>query len=139
MTQNGDIVGCVPLWLDNKALPIDHSRLHPVIHAQSGQKIHEYQSAIVDDALKAVESAGKAFKTYKNTTILERRAILNKFANIIERDADKFMKLQQDETSTSTIWARNNVNAVVNYSREIAGIISTMTGSIPQIDKPDTV
>ena len=139
MATNGDIATPpVPLWLDNQALPVDHSRLHPVVSAGSGKTIHYYQSATVEDAVRAVTSAGTAFKTYRNATIASRRAILEKFAQIVERDTEKFLKLQLDETSTSKLWAQNNVNTVVSYTREIASCISHMNGTIPQIDKPDT-
>ena len=139
MTANGNPVAPVPLWLEGKPVPIDSSRLYPVISSKSGQKLHEYQSATVEDSLKAAAASGRAFKSFKNTTVAERRAILSKFSDIIARDTEKLVHLQQEETSAGLIWARNNVNSVLAMTREVAGTISTVRGAIPQIDKPQTV
>ena len=134
MTTNGNTQANVPLWLDNKPLSIDNDRLYPVVQSTTGKTIHHYHSATVEDALKAAVSSGKAFKSWKRATVAKRREVLYNFANIIERDADKFLKLQKDETSAGDLWARNNVNTVAAYTREISSVISNVNGVIPSID-----
>ena len=132
--------GVVPLWKDNKSQPVDLSRTYAVVSSTTGNEVHSYQSASVLDARQACDSAQAAFKSWRNATVVKRREVLNKFADILERDAEKFKRLQSDETAAGPLWTANNITTSVNYVREIAAVISTAgAGTIPQIDKPDTL
>lgn len=141
MTLITDSAGAatVPLWLDGAALPIDQNHVFPIVNAASGKTVHYAQGATVDQALAAADSAAKAFKTWKKATVSVRRDLLLKTADIFEARMQQFMKYQIDETSTDETWARMNVTLAVNYLKETAARISSVTGSIPQIDKPDTM
>jgi acyl-CoA reductase-like NAD-dependent aldehyde dehydrogenase len=56
-----------------------------------------------------------------------------------EANADKLVKLQMDETSCNEAWGRQNVDLAVRYLKEIAACISSLTGVIPPIEKPNTM
>ena len=139
MSVNGDTLPQVPLWRDNKALSIDPSRLHPITCSVTGKTVSQYQSATKEEALAACDSASQAFKSWKNASLAQRRNVLNKFADIIERDAEKFKTLQVEETAAGPLWTARNISSTVNHARETAAVISSMTGTIPHIDKPDTM
>ncbi|KAL9057707.1 MAG: hypothetical protein Q9162_002181 [Coniocarpon cinnabarinum] len=140
MTTNGHLaVSNIPLWRDNQPLPIDHARLQPVTSSTTGKNVFQYHSATVDDAEEACHSARAAFKTWKHSTVAQRRQILNKWADILVRDAERFRGLQNVETSAGPLWTQNNIDVTVGYVREIAAEIGlNSAGTIPAIDRPDT-
>ena len=54
--------------------------------------------------MQAVESAQKAFKSWKNTGSVQRRAIFNKAADLLQQRKDEFVKLTVEETTGNGFW-----------------------------------
>ena len=65
---------------------------------------YDVSSVTTQDCLQAVESAAKAFKTWKNTGAVERRAIFNKAAQLLQERKDEFVKLTVEETTGNPFW-----------------------------------
>lgn len=139
LTKDSEGRMVVPLVIDNKELPLDSSRTYPVTSAKSGETVHYYQGTDLATCDKACESAWTAFKTWKRATIVQRRDLLLKVAALFEQKADELVKVQMLETSCEEPWARNNVAGSVAYVKEIASCISSIRGTIPQTDKPNTM
>jgi len=56
------------------------------------------------DAIKAVESAAKAFKTWKDTSATARRAIFLKASRLLEERKEEFIKIATTETTANGFW-----------------------------------
>lgn len=58
-----------------------------------------------DEATKAVESAAKAFKTWKKASAFTKRAIFLKALNLLEQRKEEYVKLATEETTGNQFWA----------------------------------
>lgn len=57
-----------------------------------------------ENCLKAVESAHKAFKTWKNHSAVARRAIFLRAAQLLEERKADYIKLVTEETTGNEFW-----------------------------------
>ena len=71
----------VPLWIDNKEYT--SSITFPVTNADSGRTVHEAYGATPAIAVEAVESAQRAFLSWRNTKPWDRRQLLLKAADYL--------------------------------------------------------
>ncbi|KAE9379646.1 aldehyde dehydrogenase [Stipitochalara longipes BDJ] len=128
MTQNGMFT--VPAIIDNKDVYFNAS--FPVQSPVSGSHLHDSTSASVADALTAVESAQKAFRSWKNTKPTARRDIFLKAAQIVEKRGDELGKYMMDETAAPEFWGSGfNVPLAADMLKDVAGRIPSVQGSIP--------
>ncbi|KAI9694476.1 MAG: hypothetical protein M1822_000092 [Bathelium mastoideum] len=137
-TSNGDHV--VPIWINSTAIPPPTSKTIPVVSSVSGKTLHHAHSVDVPTAQHACDAALTAFHSWKHTPITTRRNLLLKVADLFEARAPELVQSQMTETSCEEAWARNNVATAVGYLREIGACISTsLQGTIPALEKPDTM
>lgn len=128
----------VPLWIDGK--PLTNSLpTFPVTHAKSSSTSHTAVSASPKEALLAVESAQTAFKTWRSANHVTRRELILKVAAYYETHAQTIIETQMSETSCEEAWAKMNIDLSCQYLREIAAVISSVNGTIPQLEKPGTM
>ncbi|KAF2439469.1 salicylaldehyde dehydrogenase [Karstenula rhodostoma CBS 690.94] len=125
----------VPLWINGEALR-EPLTTFPVIQSTTGNAVHQAASATPQEALRAVASSKAAFRTWRNTSHVTRRELLLKVATYYEKHADTLVKSQMFETSCDEAWAKQNVELACRYLREIAAVISSVNGTIPQLEKP---
>ena len=59
-----------------------------------GSTLSTFANATKEDVDKAVDAAWEAFKTWKNTTPIERIKILNKIADAIEKNKEHLAKVE---------------------------------------------
>lgn len=132
VTDSHQGLDVVPLWINGKARPLDKSRLFEVTSSARGKTVGFAQSASVEDATAAVEAAAASFKTFRTIPYHQRRAILLKAADELEKRVDELARHQIDETSCSEQWARFNVSLAAKGVREMAAAITTAcTGEMP--------
>ncbi|CAO2650162.1 Nn.00g014540.m01.CDS01 [Neocucurbitaria sp. VM-36] len=127
----------IPLWIDNS--PEITSSTLPLTHAPYGTHIHNFSSASLADATKAATSSLLAFQSFKNTTHTFRRDLLLRVAALFEKNAPTLIASQVAETSATEAWAKQNVALSISYLKEIAAQISSVTGVIPPIERPNTL
>jgi acyl-CoA reductase-like NAD-dependent aldehyde dehydrogenase len=96
-------------------------------------------AASVDDAIDAVESASKAFVTWKNSGPSERRAVMLKAADILESRAGEFIETMMSEVGAAQLWAGFNVFLTTQLLREAAGLTTQIQGETIPTDKPGTL
>ncbi|KAK3117758.1 hypothetical protein LTR53_000568 [Teratosphaeriaceae sp. CCFEE 6253] len=137
----------VPLFIDGTALPIDTSRVQPVISSASDEPVHYYATADLSACDQACDAAWSAFNGntldtgcsgWKRASANTRRDTIIRAADLFEARREELINAQMAETSCQRGWAMNNVQITVGYLREIASCVSNIRGSIPTIDKPDT-
>ena len=124
----------VPVWIDAKPKPIAKDRLFDVVSAKTGEAVHQAQSANVDEALAAAESAYNAWMGgWKDVVYEKRRDLLIRVADIYERRMAELIRYQVEETSCAPPFAEFNVRHAIGYMRETASCISGIRGSVPQV------
>jgi acyl-CoA reductase-like NAD-dependent aldehyde dehydrogenase len=127
----------VPLWIDNR--PIHTTTTFPITQASTSKTIHHSSSASPADATASASSSWNAFLTWRNSTHTTRRDLILRVADYFESNLSTFVDSQISETSCTQAWATNNVTGSISYLREIAAQISSVTGTIPPIEKPNTL
>lgn len=95
-------------------------------------------------AIKAVESAHKTFKTYKKTSVAERRRLLLRAADLFEQKREEAKNRHMTETSADEQFAGFNARAMSTFMREVAAgleaatrgeVINTVTGCVSRVYK----
>jgi acyl-CoA reductase-like NAD-dependent aldehyde dehydrogenase len=135
MSSNGN--SNIPLWINNEAVHTETT--FPVTQATTGNVVHNASSASNDDATNACTSSWTAFQSWRNTTHTTRRDLLLRVAAYYEANTEELVARQTEETSCTDAWARQNVTLSVSYVKEIAAQISSITGTIPPTEKPNTL
>src|SRR3954466_10527426 len=109
-----------------------YERLDPF----TGKLATRAAAAQIADAVAAVEAASPAFKTWSKTGPGERRAILNRAADVMDGKVDQFIQLMLEETGATAPWAGFNVMLAANMLREAAAMTTQISGEIIPSDKP---
>ncbi|MBE8713622.1 aldehyde dehydrogenase family protein [Sphingobacterium hungaricum] len=88
-----------------------------------------------EDIALAVDTAAKAFETWKLTSATERSIILNKIADRIEQNLDHIAAVETIDNGKAV---RETLNAdiplVVDHFRYFAGVIRAEEGSLSELD-----
>ncbi|KAF2163677.1 hypothetical protein M409DRAFT_68281 [Zasmidium cellare ATCC 36951] len=143
-SQDRDIV---PIFIDGAALPIDGSRIHPVIGSTDDRTLHYYAAADRAACDRACEAAWKTFvgealatgaNGWRRVSAETRRDILLGVAHLYNKRRAELVEAQVAETNCPEAWAEQNVNLSIKYLKEIASRISSIHGEIPPIEKEDT-
>lgn len=138
----------VPLVINDKPLPINEDAVYPVTNSKTGETVHYYTSTDIATCDAACEAAWAAFQGagplkgqtgWKRATVVQRRNLLNKVADLYEERVEELVRTQMAETACEEAWGRNNVSLAVAYVREIAACVSGIRGVIPPMDKPDSL
>jgi acyl-CoA reductase-like NAD-dependent aldehyde dehydrogenase len=126
-----------PLWIDNE--PVHASTTFPVIQASTNRVVHRACSASPQNATAAATSSWTAFATWRNSSHIIRRDLILRVASYFDTHKPLFTSTQILETSCTEAWATQNVQGSIDYLREIAAQVSSVTGTIPPTAKPGTL
>jgi benzaldehyde dehydrogenase (NAD) len=96
-------------------------------------------AASVADAVKAVEAASQAFKTWSQTGPGERRALLLKAADALEAKTPQFIEAVGVETGGTGMWAGFNVMLAAGMIREAASLTTQISGEVIPSDVPGSL
>jgi aldehyde dehydrogenase (NAD+) len=88
----------------------------------------QVQAASSEDVDKAVAAAAAAFKTWKNTTTRQRASIMLKYADLVEKNADKLAQLETLNMGVPITVSRIFVGAQVDTFRYYAGLVDKVHG-----------
>lgn len=137
----------VPIFIDGAALPIDESRIHPVIGSADDKTLHYYAAADRAACDRACEVAWKTFagatlavgpNGWRRVSAEARRHILLGIAHLYNKRRAELIEAQVAETNCPLSWAEQNVNLSIRYLKEIASRITSLCGEIPPIENEDT-
>ncbi|KAG8623103.1 hypothetical protein KVT40_008079 [Elsinoe batatas] len=137
----------LPIIISDVAQPIEaDTPVIPVHNSLRADPVHYFATTTPEQCTSAVSAAWTAFQhgttpagPWKRAPASLRRTILLRAADIFESRRKDLVALQRLETSCDETWANMNVTLAVAYIREIAACVSHVVGSIPTIDKPDTM
>lgn len=110
-------------------------RRHPV----TNELVTRAAAGGVADAVRAAESASAAFRKWRRSTPTERRAILLRTADILEKKTPLFIEAMAAEVGASQLWAGFNVHLAANLFREAASLATQIQGETIPTDKPGTL
>jgi acyl-CoA reductase-like NAD-dependent aldehyde dehydrogenase len=127
------------LIIDNENRDAEGGRTFERRDPLTGAVVTEGAAASVDDAIDAVESASQAFATWSTTGPSERRAVMLKAADIMERRAPEFIETMMSEVGAAQLWAGFNVFLTSQLLREAAALATQIQGETLPTDKPGTL
>jgi acyl-CoA reductase-like NAD-dependent aldehyde dehydrogenase len=127
------------LIIDNETRDASEGRSFERRNPLTGDVVTQSAAASVEDALDAVESAAKAFSAWSTVGPSERRNIMLKAADIIERRAPEFIESMMSEVGAAQLWAGFNVFLTSQLLREAAGLATQIQGETIPTDKPGTL
>jgi acyl-CoA reductase-like NAD-dependent aldehyde dehydrogenase len=93
----------------------------------------------IEDVKAAVAAAHAAFPAWSKTGPGERRALLNKAADVLASKVGDFTELMIAETGGTGPWAGFNTMLAASMLREAAGMTTQIQGEIIPSDKPGTL
>ncbi len=91
------------------------------------------------DAVRAVEAAAEAFKTWRHTGPGARRALLLKAADALDARTPKFVEAMAAETGASSMWAGFNAHLAADMLREAAALTTQVAGEIIPSEVPGSL
>ncbi|RXZ43881.1 aldehyde dehydrogenase family protein [Crenobacter cavernae] len=85
-----------------------------------------------DDARRAIAAARKAFDQgpWRNSTIRERAKLLNKIAELIDRDAENLARLESLNTGKTITESRTDMGDIAATFRYFAGLVASESGAV---------
>jgi acyl-CoA reductase-like NAD-dependent aldehyde dehydrogenase len=109
-----------------------YRRLDPV----TGKVASEAAAASAADVDRVVEAAARAFPAWSETGPSQRRALLNKAADLLETRTAEFSQLMTEEIGSTGPWGGFNVFFAATLLREAAALTTQITGEVIPADKP---
>ena len=84
------------------------------------------------DARRAIEAARKTFDegTWSTTPAAERGAIVNRLADILERDKDKVARMESEDTGKRFVESQQDMDDIINVFRHFAGLADKHAGRV---------
>ncbi|MFN3743944.1 MAG: aldehyde dehydrogenase [Hyphomicrobiaceae bacterium] len=132
-------MNAINLLIGGKDRPASHDAVYERSNPISGEVASTVAAASVDDALSAADAAAAAFPAWSTLGPSERRARLNKAADILASKAQEFTKLMMAEIGATAGWAGFNVMLAAGMLREAASMTTQISGEIIPTDKPNNL
>ena len=84
------------------------------------------------DARRAIEAARTTFDegTWATTPAAERGAIVNRLADILERDKDKVARMESEDTGKRFVESQQDMDDIINVFRHFAGLADKHAGRV---------
>ena len=89
-----------------------------------------------DEAIAAANAAAAAFPAWSALGPSERRARLNRAADLLQSRAGDFVAIMTAEIGAASAWAQFNVRLATNMLREAAAMTTQITGEVMPSDRP---
>jgi vanillin dehydrogenase len=105
----------------------------------SGEVASTVAAASIEDARSAADAAAAAFPAWSALGPNERRARLNKAADILASKAQEFTRLMMAEIGATAGWAGFNVMLAAGMLREAAAMTTQISGEVIPTDKPNNI
>jgi acyl-CoA reductase-like NAD-dependent aldehyde dehydrogenase len=105
----------------------------------NGETASVAAAATVADAIAAADAAAKAFPAWAALGPSERRAKLWRAAEVLESQAERFVKIVTAETGATAGWTHFNVHLAAGMLREAAAMTSQISGEVIPSDVPGSL
>ncbi len=118
-----------PLLISNK--PYLTSKSFPVHSPKTNTLIHNFSSASIPDVDAAISSAHQAYPRWKRLPPAQKRTIFLKAADLMDARQALLTKYAVEATGATESWIGANLALAAEITRDVAGRISGIVGSIP--------
>lgn len=105
----------------------------------TGQPVTRAWAMSPAEASAVVKHAREAFPAWAKIGPTQRRAILLRAADAVERDAEPLANLMMEETAAAPSWCHFNVRLAAGMLREAGAMVTQIAGEIIPSDKPGLV
>jgi acyl-CoA reductase-like NAD-dependent aldehyde dehydrogenase len=105
----------------------------------TGKVVTTAAAGTVEDALRAADSAARAFKTWSKTGPIERRTLLLRAADALESRTTQFVAVMAQEVGAGQVWSSINVALAAALFREAAGLVTQIQGETIPSDRPGVI
>ncbi|KAJ3195496.1 hypothetical protein HK101_011932 [Irineochytrium annulatum] len=123
------------LFINNEFVPSVSGKKFKTVDSATGEVICELYEGDKEDVDKAVNAAKKAFATWRKTPPQERARLLNKLADLVERDIDLLANLESWDNGKHMNEARHvDLPFVVMNYRYYAGWADKNVGKVMEIN-----
>ena len=122
--------------INNQDVPSTNGATFDRLNPISGAVATRYAAATIDSATAAADAAAAAFAGWSQSGPGERRALLNKAAEILDKRTPDFIAAMGAETGAAAPWAGFNCFLAANMLREAASMTTQVKGEIIPSDKP---
>jgi betaine-aldehyde dehydrogenase len=122
------------------AKPITGGQRH--IHSPAdGTLVATVAEATAADTVTAIEAARHAFDAgpWPQTPARERGALLNRVADLLERDRDRFAKAESGDTGKRLVESEYDVDDSIASLRYFAGVAGTDAGRVIDTGRDDAI
>ncbi|KAH0612251.1 uncharacterized protein H6S33_010303 [Morchella sextelata] len=120
-----------PLLLDNA--PHTTAKTFAVHNPASPSSVlWRASAASLKDVERVTASAAAAFPVWSGKKLVERRDLLFKFADILERRGGELTECMCTETAAQEPWAKFNIFTSVGFVKEVAGKLTSIEGRLPE-------
>ncbi|KAK4111868.1 aldehyde dehydrogenase [Canariomyces notabilis] len=138
MAQNHVSAGGSPVPFLINGEQVLPERKFDVVSPATGKVVHQCASATEAEVRSAIDAAANAFRSWKKTLPRQRRDILLKAAEIMERRKEELAQYMMDETGAAPEWAGFNVTMSKEILLDVAGRVAAVEGSVPPVADPNS-
>jgi vanillin dehydrogenase len=131
-------VKSVSLLIGERDAMAAHGRTFDRLDPMTGQIASRAAAASVADARAAADAAAAAFPGWSVLGPSERRAVLLRAADLMEKAGDEFAETMLVETGGTAPWAHFNTHLAAGMLREAAAMTTQITGEVIPADKPNS-
>ena len=128
--------GTIDHWIEGKSTPPQGGEYFSTLNPLDDQKIANAAMGSEQDINNAVETAHRAFQSFRASLPKERERILCKAAELLERDRDEFIDILVDEIGSPIRKAGFEVEKGLAFLRAAAGMARQVTGKTIPSDAP---
>ncbi|KAM0756034.1 aldehyde dehydrogenase [Meredithblackwellia eburnea MCA 4105] len=124
----------VPSYVDGA--PFTGSATFNVLDPHDNSKVlHQVSSITEADVPKVVGAAAKAFKTWRNTSVSERRRIVLKAAALLQERLPEYAGVEYGETTSSQGWSGFDITLAIGALEEAGSVATTaLRGEVATTD-----
>jgi acyl-CoA reductase-like NAD-dependent aldehyde dehydrogenase/ABC-type branched-subunit amino acid transport system ATPase component len=129
----------VDLMIDNADMKAAGNATFERLNPMTGEVAARAAASSAEDAVRAADAAAAAFPTWAEMAPGQRRALLNKAADLIEAAGPKFAPVMGAETGSTAMWAGFNCMLAAGMVREAAAMTTQISGEIIPSNVPGSL
>lgn len=125
------------LFINNEFVPAINGKTFPTINPSTGEKICDVSEGFKEDIDRAVAAAKEAFKlgsVWRTMDASARGKLVNKLADLLERDADYIAKLETLDNGKPYKLALGDIFGSIGHLRYHAGWADKVHGKTVPMD-----
>ena len=127
----------IDLFIDGKRVKSSSGKTREIIHPANSKVVDICQEAALEDVEKAISAARKSFETgiWSKKSNKERSEVLNKVADLLERDKSSYAKAESKDTAKRYIESEYDMDDVIRVFRYYAKLILEQNDREVNVDR----